>query len=534
MQTSTTTVSAEVMPNRPTQTSPYSRDNVRNGVFHYLLGRGMSGVASFASVILLVRHMDVESYAGYTALTGLIMMAGVLAGLGLERALARYIPEGRMHHPAKSLRRFIWTTCLLRFLVASALTAVIIALWPFVVRVFEGIRLEAFPLPLACFLIATSLFQHFSTVLQSLVLQKILTRILVIQWAGRLGMILALIAIQSGITLEQSLWVMAAPEMAGIVAFVLVTYWHLRGLIRQRPPATQGKQPPWPRWGDVMRMAMHNYGYNLLAAPPQGYFMRILAAALLPPPFVAAYGFFLSLVERLRQYLPVQLLYNIIEPVIIANYIKNEDFRKSNTHIVLLYRFNLLCMVPVIAWVGSSGSHIINLITGGKYESSAWLLLISLIHLFFSTHAMLLQLLVNATGSSKVLLRSAIGAATVAILYIGVAIFSTRLVLIVFTPVLFAAINNSLGVLFFRRNGYDYEYNWPDVIKSVLAGLIAWVLTWVLLLYLPSSQIYVAVLAAIIAAFVFFMIAFAIRLFSVDDLTRISFLLKARPLAIKG
>ena len=43
--------------------SPYSKENVRQGIWHYLLGRGFAGIGGFATVILLVRYMDVQSYA---------------------------------------------------------------------------------------------------------------------------------------------------------------------------------------------------------------------------------------------------------------------------------------------------------------------------------------------------------------------------------------------------------------------------------------------------------------------------------------
>src|SRR5689334_2695258 len=143
--------------------SPYSKENVRKGILHYLLGRGMAGAAGFATVILLVRYMDVQDYAGYTALTGLIVLSGIIAGLGLDRAISRYIPEGRMHHAATDLGRFIWSMSLVRLAVALGTCLLIAVFWDRIVLVFDDVNLPRLPPSLVCFIVAETLFQHFSS-----------------------------------------------------------------------------------------------------------------------------------------------------------------------------------------------------------------------------------------------------------------------------------------------------------------------------------------------------------------------------------
>jgi O-antigen/teichoic acid export membrane protein len=474
------TVSSEIMADTPLRASPYSRDNVRKGVLHYLLGRGMSGVASFVSVILLVRYMDVESYAGYTALLGLTMMATILSGLGLGRALARYIPEGRMHHSARALRYFVWITSLLRFLAAAAFTAGIFALWPLVIGIFDGVRLKSFPLPLAFFLIATGLFQHFSSVLQSLMLQKTLTRTLIIQWGGRLGIILAFITSHSAITLEQSLWVMAVPEMVGVFVFMMIIHVHLRSLIRQQVPTTQGNPSLWPCWREVVLMAMHNYGYNLLAAPPQGYFMRMLAAALLPAPFVAAYGFFLSLVERARLYLPLQLLYNIAEPALIASYVKDKDLKKLFVRTQLLYKFNLFVLAPVLTWLFVEAPDVIHVLTEGKYSDHSWLIFLIIAQVVMDSHANSAQLILNAVTQSQILVRSGLIACLCMYGYLSSIFAHGQLIYLVFAPLIHAVVNNTAVLFQLNYRGYRYHPPWLYLAKTTAAAAIAYVGTAVI------------------------------------------------------
>ena len=210
--------------------SPYSKNNVRKNIFHYLLGRGLAGVAGFATVILLVRFMDVQSYAGFTALTGLIALSGVLAGLGLDRAISRYVPEARLERSAKELGLFIWQITAIKLLAALVVCGVFYEFWQPIIKLFSDVHLTYFPLALACFLIAETLFQHFSAVLQALLKQKMLTRILTVQWAGRLAMIIWVIFLDNAISLEESLLVMAIPEMLGVIVFVLVLIRYLNKL----------------------------------------------------------------------------------------------------------------------------------------------------------------------------------------------------------------------------------------------------------------------------------------------------------------
>ncbi|MES1987331.1 MAG: oligosaccharide flippase family protein, partial [Pseudomonadota bacterium] len=286
--------------------SPYSKESVRLGILHYLLGRGLAGLAGFATVILLVRYMDVQSYAGFTALTGLIAMSGVFAGLGLERAVSRYVPEARLERSAGELGSFIWRITLVRLSAALFVCLIFYIGWGQVLRIFPDVHLVQFPVALVCFVVAETLFQHFSSVLQALIKQKALTRILIVQWGGRLAMIAWVMSAHAYISLEESLWIMAMPEMIGVLFFVMLLMKDLNELKQEEKLINSAKSAEnWPDWKEISKMAGHNYGFTLLAAPPQGYFMKMLAAVFLPTQMVAAYGFFISIAERARQYIPL-------------------------------------------------------------------------------------------------------------------------------------------------------------------------------------------------------------------------------------
>jgi len=454
--------------------SPYSRDNVRRGFTHYLLGRGMSAVAGFFTVILLVRHMDMPSYAAYTAILGFCALAGMLAGLGMERALARYIPEGVMRHPGPPLRRFIWIACAARLAVMAVLIVSLQLSWPLLATRFSGLAVAAdFPLALAFVLLNSAMFQLFSAIMQALVQQKILTRVMVVQWGGRLVLILALLSGDTGITLEQSLWLMALPD--GIGAVILA--WTIHKSITGQAGETKADRcdaSAWPPWRKVNRLAIDNYGYNLLAALPQSSSMIILAVAFLAAPFVAAYGFYINLLERFKQYLPLQFMLNLAEPVLIANYIHSGDFASLCKHSRLLYKFNLLLLLPGLAWIAAIAQPLTHILTGGKYAEHAWILPLLILQLALGGHATIMQIIVNAVGKSGILTISGCAALAAMGLAIGVALVSAQYPWLVAAPLAYELVNSLVAVALLGKHGWRYDLQWWFHGKLTLATLGAW------------------------------------------------------------
>ena len=455
--------------------SPYSKESVRQGILHYLLGRGLAGLAGFATVILLVRYMDVQSYAGFTALTGLIALSGVCASLGLDRAISRYVPEAKLERSLKELGNFIWCITSIRLLASLIVCAIFFVLWEPLLQIFPDVHLTRFPISLIWFVVAETLFQHFSSVLQALIKQKALTRILIVQWAGRLLMIAWIVNSYKQINLEDSIWIMAIPEIAGVFVFFIVILNETNTKKNSAQIKIHSKisaENSWPNWNEIITMAGHNYGFTLLAAPPQGYFMKMLAAVFLPTQMVAAYGFFISIAERVRQYIPLHLLYNLIEPVMIGNYLQNRDFAALNKRCQLLYKSNLILLIPVLAWVGAAGIFIITTLTGGKYQEYLWLLMVVMLQLTVGSHVVLLQLILNSVGKSALLMRAGV------IALIGMALFLALAMLfnvqfLVFGPIVFSIICNANIIHALKNQGYPYKLSWQLFWGTGISGIIA-------------------------------------------------------------
>ncbi|HEY0563554.1 MAG TPA: hypothetical protein VGD04_09520 [Methylophilus sp.] len=465
--------------------SPYAKATVKQGLLHFLLGRGLAGVAGFVTVILMARFMDIQQYAGFTALTGVIAFGGILASLGLERAISRYVPELRLSAQPQALGRFILQLSFIRLCASLVVVAGLYLFWQPLLSVFNDVQLPNFPLALACFVLAEALFQHFSCILQALLQQKSLTGILVIQWAGRLLMLYWAILADHGLSLEEALWMMALPEMLGVLAFVVMLYNYLAALnkdLNAQHMAQNSLAPhlptPAPSWRAIMAMSLNNYGFTLLAAPPQGYFMKMIAAIFLPTETVAAYGFFISIAEKARQYIPLHFFYNLIEPVLVAQYLKHQDFTKLTRYCQWLYKSNLLLLIPAIAWIAVAGTQVIGVMTAGKFQQELWILLLVMVQLTIGSHIVLLQLLLNSVGKSHVLIQAgAVALAGMLFYWATVPLIAKPLLLC--GPLVFSLICNIAIIRKLNNSGLAYGVPWPMVANVAVAGVLAYLLAFV-------------------------------------------------------
>ncbi len=499
--------------------SPYSKDNVRSGAWHYLLGRGAAGLAGFATVVLLVRYMDMQGYAAFTALSGLISFVGILASLGMERTLSRYIPEARLERSAKDLASLIWKTALVRFAVTLLIALLLGTFWSSFLSIFKDIQIPFFPKALLCFIVAETLFQHFSSVFQALVLQKTLTKILIVQWAGRLAAIFIALVGDHYISLDESLWIMAVPEFFGVIVFIVVLLMHLNSLENNNQNTIKSSahtQASWPDWQVIIQTARNNYGYLLLAAPPQPYFIKMVAAFFLSAEYVAAYGFFVSIAERIRQYIPLHFFYNLIEPVIVANYIQNRNFESLSYRCQLLYKSNLILMVPAIAWIAVCGDSTVSLITDGKFQGLSWILVLVMVQLTIGSHVVLLQLILNSIEKSQFLVYASTCALSVMMtLMLATVPFYPKWLLVGST--VFSMVMNLYIIHKIKQLNYNYQPSWRMLRGVLLSGLLAFMVTYLGLLKFSThlSNIGISMIS-----FISIMAVYSVALWKLNSITR--------------
>jgi pyruvyl transferase EpsO len=497
------------------RSNPYQLASLRNGAFHYFFGRSAAGAAGLLTVLLLVRYTDLYNYAAYTAVSGLVALCGVLTDLGMDRVVARYVPEARMYRSVGNLRHFIWFTASVRLTAAVTVAFLLGILWPTVGRFIAVAEFGAFPIAIALFIVSETMFQYFSSVLQSLVLQKTLTRLMIIQWGGRLTLLLVAVLIERNITWQTVLWIFTVPELLGIIGFLIVIRNELLELDSEHHEVASGK---WPQWDKVAATGLHNFGFVLLAAPPQGNFMKVLTAAYLPIEVVAAYGFFLSLAEKARQYIPLHFFYGMLEPIMVAAYLKDRNFQAFSCRCQLLYKSNLLLIVPTIAWVAVAGDPLVTVLTGDKFQGLSWILLVVMLQITIGSHVVLLQLILNSLQKTNLLLKASIVALPIFFLALIFSIISNPTWLIS-GPLIFSFIINIHIIHHLKRSKYPYMPDWHLNGKVILSGVLAFVVTKIMnkSISFPFDTIYTLILSLIAISVAYYISLFMTKAISESE-----------------
>jgi O-antigen/teichoic acid export membrane protein len=507
---------AAVSPGSTAASSPYSSANVRAILVHYMLGRLFSGLAGVMFVVLVVRQMNTLDYAQFVTMTGLAATLGLLSGLGLDKAITRYLPELRLRSAISALSGFVQRMVLLRIGTLALITVIIAAAWPYLSsRLFK--EAAGFPIALAVLIISANSFQFLSLIMQAMVQQKNLTRILVVQWGGRLLLAGLLMSSQSHVGVRQALWIMCIPDLMGSLVLLAAIASHLRELGRHSVLTHAYPGAIQPSWSDIWKTSVNNYGYAWLITLPQANAMLLILAMFLGAPEVAAYGFFAALVERIRTYLPLNFILNIAEPVLIAGYVRSRDFGKLCLHSQLLYKLNLFLLMLLLAWTGAMAAVITGLLTGGKYRADAYLLPLLIAQVALGSHNTILQIVINSIGKSEILIKSGAAALCCMILAMLGSVASGHLQLLFFAPFLYEVVNSAVTILLMRRTGFPYASQAPFHTKLLIAALAGYGIASEVASHLDSAALQLGAAAAT-TTLVFLVSALALRVLQTQEL----------------
>lgn len=515
--------------NQSGRASPYHIANVRAALGHYLLGRGASAVTGLATIILLVRVMDVAAYASYIALMGLAGIATMLSSLGLERAITRFVPEGRLYQSEDKLQGFVWKIVLARLATACVVTLLLAAVWQWLIGLFDFVSLYSMPWALATYMMSNSLFGILSTVLQALVRQKLLTQIMVLIWAGRLFAMVYLAYSQGGLGLGEVLWLMAVTELVGAMVLLFAVANALRhgGVPVTTRDATENSL--WPQWQEVRSLSGHAYAFNVLASLPQGYFMRTLVAAALPVDIVAAYGFFSSLIDKMRMYLPMQLMYNLVEPVLVARYLQSGDEQALARHIWLIYKANLLILAMALVFLYVGGQSMVGLLTGGKFIDHAWILSLLVVQIALGSHVLAIQLVVNVHKQNWILSSSGTVALLAMMVFIGIVFTAEQPLWLLFAVLVYDFAMNFIALQLIAQRQINYRPRMEDTAKLVTTILgVALLCHLFLSLWNAALSPLTSVLMGTIAALVLATIIFILRYANQSELGMLEKLRRAK------
>ena len=382
----------------------YGAVEFRRGLEHYTLGRATAAVCSVVTIIALVRLMPIAQYAVYTAASAVAVLAATLSILGLDRVAMRFIPIGKMAGRPAELYRFV-----VRLLGVRVLTIGCIMLLFAALREPIGALLQfeedgsALLAPLLVYMAAIALGECLTSVLQSLMSQEGLRWAISVQWSMRLAFVIAVALQGMEVHAWHALWAWAISE----VFFVILMLYAMHRSIGTST-AADGRDSWRLDRGEVLRTAAANSLGSFAALLWQPYTMRVVAATILTAGELAAYGFFLALLERIRAYLPAQFVQGIAEPMLSSAIARRRDPLVISEYFGALLNVTAWIMLPLILAVALAGETVINVVTGGKFGEYSPVLAVLLLQLLVGTPVTLLWSALNVTGRTRSLAKSMI------------------------------------------------------------------------------------------------------------------------------
>ena len=448
---------------------PYGASEVRRGLIPFMSGRIYTGVIQLAVVALFVRHMVVEQYAAYTVMGAVVGLIASLTLLGMERASLRYIPEARLSGSVAGLRQLVRVLTIARLAVLVLAVVVVLALAEPILHLLqlESHRPALWMAMLFLMGSSTTKFQRYT--LQSLMLQRDVTRALTVASTTRLLLVLLIVWQVDTMTAVMGLAAMAATEWTQALIQWSAYRRHVRILNRAEVPGENWR----PDLRMVARYALVNGYATSLRTLSGRYALRLIGATYLSPAAVAAFGFFQSLGERLRPYLPIFLTRAIVEPVAMAQYLQDRDFARFNRVMSVALKLNLLVIAPLAGWLALSADPAIGALTGGKFMEYSWIMLVIVLSLVSVSNYALLELTANAVGVSMLLAKSSTLAAVLTLGALAVTQPWSGVLGLVLAGMLTTLIGNVYLVARLRRAGFHYRIDYRSCARIVVSAALA-------------------------------------------------------------
>ncbi|HUX30269.1 MAG TPA: oligosaccharide flippase family protein [Thiobacillus sp.] len=380
----------------------YGRERIRRGGVHFLLGKGLSSIAGFAVLVLLVRYLSVAEFATYSVLQAFVEVFTALTGFGLTHAALRYIPELYAQHENRVFRGFVVAAFGLRLVVLTLATLLAYLMGAGLAGLFGldawvGV-FQAYLLVVWLRVNGNFLFQ----ILESTLHQGLGQTAFVLTTLTKLGGI-GWLVYEGSIDIERVIWVEAAAEVLGLGVLLLGVLRVLRAA-----PIGQGMLGLMGWWAvharRVTRYGFAGYLQHLAILPYGSAPSRLVAGRFLEVVSLAAFGFAQSFADMLRRYLPAQLLGGLIRPVLVARFSMNRDFDAVTGMLALVFRINTVSLGAVAAVLLAHGPAIVAGVSGGKYGAEAsWLLLALVGVLVLESRRFLIDLAIQAVERNGLL-----------------------------------------------------------------------------------------------------------------------------------
>lgn len=388
---------------------PYSVSSVRKGLLHFLGGRIAQAIARALLLLLLVRLLPLADYGAYMLVVGLSETMLRLASFGIVPVGQRFLPQLASQCSSASTNYFCMSLIGLQWIALLVVVVLVGQYWPQVSPLFgfNAVQTTATSGALAL-LVLIPAFRFATELLEALLEQGRAQGTRALMPTIRLLAILVFLASGHKPNLSDILLIdIAVTALCLVIAYLLL----ISSLKKQRTSS----HTPIPLT-DCFKHARDMAFVDVLGAFNSPGTIRIVLASSIGLSASGLFAFLQSVERLVSRYLPGTLLRGMIRPLMVDRYLKPGGVQWVSAGMNLLIKLNLIIVMAAILFASYYGDQMVSILSGDKFSSAGFTLLIMLLALAASSQQNIVEMVMQVTHQTSVLRNTAILTPTVLLL----------------------------------------------------------------------------------------------------------------------
>ena len=462
----------------------YSKANFQLALRRFLLGRAATGVLGLVFFVLVLRQLLPEEFGAYTAILAIQAGVAVLATLGIEATLERFLPELRTMGNAAGTSQLILLGIAVRAVVLLLLVIAGLATMGWWVPLLS-LQAYAGMLPLAlAWLVMFGLMNTAGAIHEALLNQGTAQ---LTQALYTLLKIVLFVVLSHSWPAADGLTKVIVCESAATLAGLLVSVARLqlgslRGVLR---PRQVWRELPESFRARMLAFGAKNYGAQLIMLSYGPDALRLVASSQAGLAQAGRFGAVHSLYEYIQRYLPAFMLLRLIRPVFVSRYTANRDFAALNAMGAIVLKINLAVLTPLIVFLVAAGDTVLGVLSKGRYADAGWLLVAYVALLVPMSNQWVVSIIANTTEQNDTQVKAAVVALPGIAIGAGL-VPSYGIAALVGGAWVSYLLYNAAAVGWLRRAGFPYRPDWRALLLCGAAGGVIAAATFAARAVLPS------------------------------------------------
>ncbi len=380
------------MPDKET----FSTKKVRKSLFHFALGKVISGLIGLAMLIAMVRLLPATDYGAFVTFVALMEVSLLVSNLGVYPFAQRYITEAMAPRYQRFLPVLAWGSVGYRALTLALAVGALMLCASGVIAFFAIAAPVNALLLYGVAIFSEGMARYIDLAFDSL-LEQARTQICILARNGtRLLLLLGACSLDFPIDIALVASIEALSATGGMIFSLFVLWGFLKPFSKDRNSESTSEMP-----FQLARLLRFSIPYYLAQCFTQVYspdMIKLLISRLLGVLDAATFGFAHAISFVLQRYLPAQLLIGLIRPVIVSRQVGGANTDELTRLGNFVLKVNHFLLIPIIAYFVIVGVEFTAWLSKGKIADSSHvlvlltaLLLAQAVHIIFSTIAIALE-----------------------------------------------------------------------------------------------------------------------------------------------